>query len=419
MREHLRPLTGLRFFAAALIVIHHTRWYFGYGNTLAGLVGLDIGVSIFYILSGFILAYSYRDISTGSEAAGFLVARIARIWPLHFATWLMVFVFLPYPWGPAGTDVSAAVLNLLLLQSWVPFPNYFFSFNAVAWSLSVEMFFYCLFPLLIHRWNRSWWWKIALSAFAAFGLIRYASLSGLPNESPAEILSIEALVYISPLARLFEFVIGIGACSVWLRARPFLSTLSRSQSSALELFAVSIGLAAMHWSEPIAWGLAADHVVSPVAARWLSEGGIAPVLAFAICILAGGRGVICGLFSLGIVVLLGEISFSIYMTHQILMRVFMQNQNLSIFGGMRGQYLAFWSSVLLVSFLLWKFVEKPCRKGLIEFAGRSFLPQLNSVRTHRVTDHARSQIIERGAVGAPSQPGLSEQRRRSGMEVCQ
>src|SRR5216684_7861879 len=127
MREHLRSLTGLRFLAAALIVVHHTRWYFGYGNTIARFLDPDIGVSLFFVLSGFIMFYSYPEIGTRQGVARFMIARIARIWPLHFVTWLLVLIFLPYPWGPAGTSLSAAALNLLLLQSWVPLPNYFFS----------------------------------------------------------------------------------------------------------------------------------------------------------------------------------------------------------------------------------------------------------------------------------------------------
>ena len=51
----LHALTSLRFFAAAMIVVHHTHHYFGYGTDLAMRIALDRGVSFFFVLSGFIL----------------------------------------------------------------------------------------------------------------------------------------------------------------------------------------------------------------------------------------------------------------------------------------------------------------------------------------------------------------------------
>jgi peptidoglycan/LPS O-acetylase OafA/YrhL len=267
--------------------------------------------------------------------------------------------------------MTAVGLNVLLLQSWIPFPNYFFSLNGVSWSLSVEMFFYCMFPLISYHWRVTWWWKIVLCGLVVIGLVHYAYAAKLPFETPEEILSIDALVYILPLARLPDFVLGIGACSIWLHVRHSLSTLPAFVSSVLEVSCLGLTFAAMHWVGPLVWSMMTANIISQAGGKWLSEGAVVPVMALMICVLATGRGMVSRLLSHRSLVLLGEISFSIYMTHQILMRALVPNRNLLIFGGMAAQYAAYWILVLFVSFLLWQFVEKPCRRGIVEVYDRA------------------------------------------------
>src|SRR5262245_29413979 len=74
----LNALTGLRFVAAAMIVAAHARWL-----NISFPAAFDHGVSFFFVLSGFILAYVYPRLPTWTATANFLVARIARLWPAH------------------------------------------------------------------------------------------------------------------------------------------------------------------------------------------------------------------------------------------------------------------------------------------------------------------------------------------------
>lgn len=73
----LSALTGLRFFAASAIVLHHLRGTFGLG-TYTGLA-LSQAVSVFFVLSGFILAYAHPDLPTWKDRSRFWLARFARI----------------------------------------------------------------------------------------------------------------------------------------------------------------------------------------------------------------------------------------------------------------------------------------------------------------------------------------------------
>ena len=85
----LDQLTSLRFFAAVMVVICHSAGLFGFVGG-PELDGLRTGVSFFFVLSGFILAYVYPKLDTIPELLHFLRARFARIWPAHFVTFLLV-----------------------------------------------------------------------------------------------------------------------------------------------------------------------------------------------------------------------------------------------------------------------------------------------------------------------------------------
>jgi peptidoglycan/LPS O-acetylase OafA/YrhL len=198
-RIKLDALTGLRIVAASMIVLHHSR-------TLQIPVpnfALDHGVSFFFVLSGFIIAYAYPRLDSKTEIFKFLTARVARIWPAHFAALLLVL---------AGTQMRldrTFIANVLLVQGWVPSWPWYFGYNAVSWSISVELFFYIIFPLLIFQWNRSWWWKWIATALLVGSLIWLGGVMHLSNVSENDEPTLHGLLYISPLARLFEFTTGM------------------------------------------------------------------------------------------------------------------------------------------------------------------------------------------------------------------
>lgn len=81
---HLPALTGLRFFAAFAIVVLHGMAAWPLPIFVAELA-LNQGVSFFFVLSGFILTYVYRDLSGKGAVREFYIHRIARIWPVHIA----------------------------------------------------------------------------------------------------------------------------------------------------------------------------------------------------------------------------------------------------------------------------------------------------------------------------------------------
>jgi peptidoglycan/LPS O-acetylase OafA/YrhL len=142
MHKHLIRLTPLRFLAAMCVVLFH----FGRGiPPFDGSIPFDLGanaglaVSFFFCLSGFIMASVYAG--SAVSAKDYWVARVARIYPLYILAIVMTLML------GGGYPFHTILLNVLMLQAWVP--GYPLALNAPGWSLSVEAFFYAIFPLLI------------------------------------------------------------------------------------------------------------------------------------------------------------------------------------------------------------------------------------------------------------------------------
>lgn len=150
-RVHLPSLTSLRFFAALGVVLLHTAQAFPAFTGAEALFTVgQLGVTFFFVLSGFVLTWTHRS---GDKARGFYGRRFARVWPLHAVTAVAAAILLL----SAGESVSilAAGSVLTLTQAFVPSPSVYFALNAPSWTLSCEAFFYLLFPMSFLWLSRS------------------------------------------------------------------------------------------------------------------------------------------------------------------------------------------------------------------------------------------------------------------------
>lgn len=175
----IKPLTSLRLFFALWVVMRHL--FIIHPGSPDNVIGFDpgpilnqfaikgyLGVDAFFILSGFILSYTYStrlQPFSGPVYRKFLVARIARIYPVHlfalaaFAAMVAADASLGHPPDPQQYGGLAFVLNVLLLQAWYILPDT--TWNDVSWSISAEWFAYLCFPLalLYARSRASLWFK--------------------------------------------------------------------------------------------------------------------------------------------------------------------------------------------------------------------------------------------------------------------
>jgi peptidoglycan/LPS O-acetylase OafA/YrhL len=231
----LDALTSVRFLAALVIVFFHQgamkglSWAPEWVQHGAGLG--YVAVSFFFVLSGFILVYTYAGRSL--DLRRFWRARLARLYPIYLFSLLLTAPFFFYgvlrlteqmpdlAWfGPhLGLTVT---LVLTMSQSWVP--QAALAWNAPAWAVSVEVFFYVLFPWLLVRLTRLSYralvalclasWLLALAAAAAYVVVSPDGVEA--NASYMTLSRLNALKF-NPLIRLPEFLLGM-ACGIWFRS---------------------------------------------------------------------------------------------------------------------------------------------------------------------------------------------------------
>lgn len=204
----LDSLTGIRAVAVVLVFWHHAN------EQWDGISSGMVGVSLFYLLSGFVMAWTDRESDTPWQ---FYRRRFARIYPAYFVAVLISIGLLIYREALTATDFTA----FSLLQSWVPIERVYFAANPVFWSLSVEAFFYLVFPwlrLLTRRLTDRALVVLGIAATAVSILI--ASIGAL---FPFTSFTLWAVV-IFPPSRLPEFVIGVVIGTLMARGwRPNLS----------------------------------------------------------------------------------------------------------------------------------------------------------------------------------------------------
>lgn len=362
-------LTSLRFFAAAMIVVHHTRDVIWLKKDFLGNLPLDQGVSFFFVLSGFILTVVYPSFSKKGSIKRFYIARIARIWPAHFLAFLTLFaIFLPYSWNNIKPMIT--ITNILMIHSWVPIQDFYFSYNAVSWSISVEFFFYLIFPLLLYNFANNWRIKfisiISIIVLQIF-ICNYLNLPHAYNTEPSNV-SRTGLIYVSPLVRMLEFFLGMFTAYFWMIMKT--RKTSRLYSTILEV--LSFFLILIILGSTFKFISVIGNHIGLAGSEYLVHMLCAPAFALFIYSLANENGYIAGLLSNKILVILGEISYSLYLFHQLVLRFYTVKKDTFNFISEPLLYLCFWILILIISYLIWRFIEKPTRKLIVVFWDKSW-----------------------------------------------
>lgn len=356
----LDQLTSLRFFAALMIVIHHSTGLFGI-KSLG--VNLGQGVSFFFVLSGFILTYVYPKLDNWYEIKKFWKARFARIWPAYLTCFLIGFWLIPYNW-----KTLPAVPYLLMVHAWIPESTYYFSYNAASWSISTEMFFYLAFPLLLYKWDESWLLKLVFSGALLIILIAVTNIFSLPDYgdpntgSDGLLVSKHGLLYINPLSRIFEFIFGMCIAQVWRKNK---STSSASSATLYELSAIILCGLSMYYGNNITQWCRENFFLGASIAQWFMHSGSFFVFGLLIYVIAQGRGIFSKILANSFLVLLGEISYSLYLLHQILLTLYRQHSFEFLSFSNSIAFACFISILLLSSYLIWSCIEMPARKIIL------------------------------------------------------
>jgi peptidoglycan/LPS O-acetylase OafA/YrhL len=232
-------LTGLRGVAALLVVIGHYSqwtivvpraelplWILPWGGAMPG-----IGMSIFFTLSGFVIALSYcnwdwRD-RPGFNLVRLFFYRFARLYPAFFLFALMIVLRSPPLRDLTGSGTqSYLAVHLLLWQSWLPakYDGLLASSDLfhISWSISTECGLYLLFGLgaVIVSMLPGWRYKVATVAAVFFAvalvllLMAWVLRQDLMPSGWSDAEWSGWLFYLSPWAISVQFGLGVLACRI-------------------------------------------------------------------------------------------------------------------------------------------------------------------------------------------------------------
>lgn len=334
-------LTGMRFVAAMAVFLSHLG-----ANPDASMLGRIfaegyVGVSFFFVLSGFVLSHSYAEKLRQGEIGKktYMLLRFARLTPLHFLT-ALPFAIVTFPDG--WKHVGVGLVNLAFLQSWVPHSSVYFSLNAPSWSLSNEMFFYSAFLILAFlSLNR------LVRFFAFLACLVVMTAAAMHFAAPGIVLAGSRsvshwLFYIFPGFRLLEFVAGMLIFEIWsrgFRLPPFAFPLTL----VLLISAMSFGKAV---PEEFRYSL---YYLPFVCILLLSSLNVAGIM----------RDLLCSRF----LVFLGNASFAFYLVHQPILAQLKAAGVPDVIGA-PGFAAAGLVAVVVVSSLTYVIFERPVERAL-------------------------------------------------------
>lgn len=362
---HLHALTGLRGIAAWWVAFYHFRFEFpgfmpGWALHLSshGYLAVDL----FFILSGFILALNYaekvgagtRGLEAGAIRA-FLIARIARIWPLHG---VMSVLFLLNPLAILLFSQQKELFNryppdhwflgLALMQNW-GFTSKM-DWNVPSWSISTEWAAYLLFPFLI-----AGAWRIARTRGRALIGIVVMLLATAAFFAAIGAPSVDHDIPKFGLVRcLLEFTTGLFLYRAW--------SLGRVHAGVRVALAAVAAICIVAYIE----GVAPDWALMPTA------------FASLIVVLASGGGV-TRMLAWAPFLFLGEISYSTYLVHWFV-RDWVKFTVMSHYG-QTAPLFVFLAATFVASVALFYLVEKPGRTWMRDWLTRRLgAPKLRAPR---------------------------------------
>lgn len=334
--KQLNALTATRGFAALLVVIFHfglerfpmvkVQIFFSKGN---------LAVSYFYVLSGFIMCWTYRQQDT--SYGNYILRRIGRIVPLYlFAllAYISFFVWRNMEHLPLDANfIPASIMSVFFLQSYIP--SYALVANPPGWSLSVEMLFYLTFPFFLRFYKRDIkkFTIMASVVFAASQSIHlyFAMHKGTLNDNWLN------FAYYNPIFHINEFLVGMVGCFVF-------TALERSHKWQSPVLLFLLMVFAATYAPPVLHnGLMAPLVVAFVIAVAVKEPSFLNVKPL---------------------IYLGEISYGIYILQFPVYLYWEKLNNKVLHVNADAAFYVFVVLLIIVSALSYEFIEHPLRKRI-------------------------------------------------------
>ncbi|SFN47667.1 Peptidoglycan/LPS O-acetylase OafA/YrhL, contains acyltransferase and SGNH-hydrolase domains [Chryseobacterium oleae] len=331
----ISQITFTRFLAAIAIVISHfNKDMFVYKTDYIADIFLkaNVGVSYFFILSGFIMIVAYHK----KEKIGYFEYyknRFARIYALYVLG-LLLYLVTRY----SNFSVGKGFLYLFGLQSWIPGKAMILNFP--GWSISVEFLFYLIFPLLYNYYyskkNKSIW-VIGIVLWIVTQVFSHLYAAS-PSYKGPHTESHEFLYYF-PVMHISEFLVG----------------------NLAGLFFVN-HFKQKNYDVPVILIFAAIMLALIFVPLFYHNGLMAVLFIPLIILLSWNNGLVSRLFSLKPLEYLGEASYAVYITHipvLYILREVLKWQDYQL--NINSVFWIYLVALIITSMLFYQFIEKPLR----------------------------------------------------------
>jgi len=357
MKNTIPALTGVRYIAALMIVIEHlvpptgTPWLDGL------LKEMNVGVMIFFVLSGFLISYRYYEDYTDSPIwkRSYLVNRVARIYPMYALVTCFTFFFLFRSPGESKGLLTPFFLNMTFLRGFSG--KYVYSGVSQGWTLSVEEVFYLLAPFIFF-WSKKIPLLLQTIFFLACGFL-FIYFPGL--------MSVKGMWICTFFGRSFEFMSGIFLYFI-IKNNAF-NPKMKMTLPAVALFTMLIFIMSRLSYPPYEYGiqnpvgLALNNYITPM------------VVALLFWALINETSALQRLLSTKVFEVLGKSSYTLYLIHYGTY-TYLINKYVS-------KNLFIVILILQISAILaWRFIEEPMNKMIRSlFGARKSSPQLLDTKT--------------------------------------
>jgi peptidoglycan/LPS O-acetylase OafA/YrhL len=303
-----------------------------------------MAVPAFFMLSGFVLAYNYTNRLRTLElpqTVRFLLLRLVRVYPVHLATLLAVAVMVRvghhagFELKESGYSASDFVLNLFLVHTWVP--HFSLNWNYPSWSISSEWFAYILFPFAVAWGIRRVTTIMRSAVFGLTALVASIAVMFLGKR----LLFYELILVIPTFAAGMSISCAVTNKSKYMFCGPWL----------IDLLAISIPLVCVIPSLTINTALLLCLFFSLIATLACAQNS-------------------CHFFwTARPAVFLGEVSYSLYMTHTLALRIsdrLLPSARFAISSHFIKVGLLATDMGIVITLCLgcYYLIEKPCRDGL-------------------------------------------------------
>jgi peptidoglycan/LPS O-acetylase OafA/YrhL len=261
------------------------------------------GVAFFFVLGGFTLTLGYADKvkESGFVYGEYIKRRLIKFYPLH---WLILFLFVPLNYlCSVQVSIKTFVPNFLLLQSFIPIKEFYYSYNSPSWYLCNTVFFAVLFPF-IYRWLS----RIKGIQWVGIAVL-YVALIVVECFTPEKFW--QSILYINPVVRLFDFMLGVMIAMVYRKVLAIESIVKSLQQRKWLLYVLLF----ISLTVVIIFSLNNLGVTGRAFAYWLPL--VIIILTTSFISLTSAKNFMTN----KVLVSLGEVSFALYMIHSLVICV--------------------------------------------------------------------------------------------------